>query len=585
MQQLKRNEKLIKSKLLQYLLPAIMTNMALQVGNIVDTILVGNILGPLSMSAVQIGGTVLLFIQIPGWMLGIGGSIVAGNCLGKRDTEGAARVFSTCLGATLSSGLLLMLCAAFSDPIAALLTGGEALTEEVAAVTRMTFLGTPVIGVALLMINFMSVDNNPALSTAYVVISNVVNLVADYLLLSYTPIGAAGSTVSTVLGYGIGLVVVLWYIRSPKRMLRLTLSMRGSMPYFLMALTTGVPALLSIICEMIRNSAMNRMVISTVGVNGVTIYTICLNVVMIVELFLGGIVEAMDKIGGVVFGERDYYGIRVLTRYILRYCYGLLAVLMVILFLFARQAASMFGISADPTLLPMAQTALRIFLLALPGYVINRFLISFYQTTEHSGYANLVTILEYCIALLPSVFVCIRIASMAGLDTLNGMMFGLVIGEYLTVCITGLVIRLKHRGEGFLLLPEKEEDVLDFSVGAEISQASMIPREILSFLENRVEKTRANQLAVAAEEMAVNAIRYGGKSLDSIDVMLSVSEGNLILRLRDDGIPFDPTDYTYDGDAYDYSGIDAVRALTDRVTYLRILDFNNTTLEINANRT
>ena len=46
MQQLKRNEKLIKSKLLQYLLPAIMTNMALQVGNIVDTILVGNILGP-----------------------------------------------------------------------------------------------------------------------------------------------------------------------------------------------------------------------------------------------------------------------------------------------------------------------------------------------------------------------------------------------------------------------------------------------------------------------------------------------------------------------------------------------------------
>lgn len=83
---LKRNEKLIRTRLLQYLIPAIMTNLALQVGNVVDTILVGNIPGTNAMSAVQISGTILLVIQIPGWMLGVGGSIVVGNCLGKRDS-------------------------------------------------------------------------------------------------------------------------------------------------------------------------------------------------------------------------------------------------------------------------------------------------------------------------------------------------------------------------------------------------------------------------------------------------------------------------------------------------------------------
>ena len=86
---LKRNEQLIKTKLLQYLLPSVMMTLALQAGNIVDTMLVGNILGTEAMSAVQIGGTVLLLIQIPGYMLGIGGSIAAGNLLGKRDREGA----------------------------------------------------------------------------------------------------------------------------------------------------------------------------------------------------------------------------------------------------------------------------------------------------------------------------------------------------------------------------------------------------------------------------------------------------------------------------------------------------------------
>ena len=100
---LKRNEKLIRTKLLQFLVPAIMTNLALQVGNVVDTILVGNILGTNAMSAVQISGTILLLIQIPGWMLGVGGSIVVGNCLGKRDLLGASKVFSSCLARPLAS--------------------------------------------------------------------------------------------------------------------------------------------------------------------------------------------------------------------------------------------------------------------------------------------------------------------------------------------------------------------------------------------------------------------------------------------------------------------------------------------------
>ena len=539
---LKRNEKLIRTKLLKYLVPAIMTNLALQAGNIVDTILVGNILGTNAMSAVQIGGTVLLVIQIPGWMLGIGGSIVVGNCLGKRDLEGASKVFSSCLFAVLVSGAALMLCSVFSMPAATLLTAGkDLLTADVASVVRVTFLGTPVIGICLLMMNIMAVDNNPAMATVYVVISNVVNLIFDYVLLSYTDIGPAGSTVSTILGYGIALVVIPAYARSPKRMLKLVNPVRKTGAYFRLALITGVPALLSIICEMVRNSVMNVMILRSTGENGAAVYTICLNIILIVELLIGG------------------------------------------LFLFSRQTAGMFGIS-DGDLLSASQAALRIFFLALPGYVFNRFFISYYETTEHSGYANLITVLEYCGALLPAVFICSLIARMTGADTLNFMMCGLVAGEFITAAVTMLVVKMRGRGEGILLLPERDEEVLDFSVAPDLAETSFIPREIIGFCKGKVEKTRANQMAVAAEEMAVNTIRYGGRSLKSIDVMLSVSDDGLVLRQRDDGIPFDPTDYTFDSGPYEYGGIEAIRALTDRITYLRILDLNNTTLEISAQK-
>lgn len=577
---LKRNEKLIRTRLLQYLIPAIMTNLALQVGNVVDTILVGNILGTNAMSAVQISGTILLVIQIPGWMLGVGGSIVVGNCLGKRDLEGASKVFSSCLFAVFLCDALFMLCALFAEPVATLLTGGQGiLTADVTNVVRVMFLGTPIVGICLFMMNIMAVDNNPAMSTVYVVISNVVNLIFDYILLAHTNIGPPGSFISSILGYGIALAVIPFYMRSPKRMLKLVNPIRKTGTYFKLALITGVPAMLSIICEMTRNSVMNVMIIRFIGENGVAIYTVCLNVILIVELLLGGIIGAMEKIGGVIYGEKDYFGLRAITRNILVYSYTLLALLLLILFIFARQAAGMFGIN-DESILSVAQVALRIFFLALPGYVFNRFFISYYETTEHSGYANMITILEYCGVLLPAVFIFSQIARMIGADTLNFMMCGLVAGELVTAVLTVLTVKLRNRGEGILLLPERNEEVLDFSVAPSLEETPHIPRQIISFCEGKVERSCANKMAVAVEEMAVNTIKHGGRSLSSIDVMLSVSDDGLVLRQRDDGIPFDPTDYTFDGEQYDYSGIEAIRTLTDKITYLRILDLNNTTLEI-----
>ena len=141
-------------------------------------------------------------------------------------------------------------------------------------------------------------------------------------------------------------------------------------------------------------------------------------------------------------------------------------------------------------------------------------------------------------------------------------------------------MKLRHRDEGILLLPRRQEEVLDISVAPDLAETSLIPREIIAFCKGKIGEARAYQMAVAAEEMAVNTIRYGGRSLNSIDVMMSISDDELLLRQRDNGIPFDPTDYTFDGEQYEYSGIEAIRALTDKITYVRILDLNNTTLEI-----
>ena len=87
-------------------------------------------------------------------------------------------------------------------------------------------------------------------------------------------------------------------------------------------------------------------------------------------------------------------------------------------------------------------------------------------------------------------------------------------------------------------------------------------------------------ISVDAEEMTVNTIKHGGKSVKSIDIMLCFTEEAALLRFRGNGAPFNPTDYSVDNEGYRFGEIEVMLKLTDSVNYMLMLDFNNTTLEI-----
>ena len=80
--------------------------------------------------------------------------------------------------------------------------------------------------------------------------------------------------------------------------------------------------------------------------------------------------------------------------------------------------------------------------------------------------------------------------------------------------------------------------------------------------------------------MLVNIIRYGGKRANTIDVNLCITEETVIFRIRDNGIPFDPTDYTVDAGEFEVHGIEVVKNITDKIQYMRVLDLNNTVIEV-----
>ena len=81
---------------------------------------------------------------------------------------------------------------------------------------------------------------------------------------------------------------------------------------------------------------------------------------------------------------------------------------------------------------------------------------------------------------------------------------------------------------------------------------------------------------MCAEEMTVNIIRFGGKTSNWIDINLCLEDDLCRLRIRDNGVNFNPLEYQYDSEDFDIHGIELVKKVSKSMDYIRAIDMNNT---------
>lgn len=574
-----RNNRLLNAKLNKYIIPGIMMSLALQLGNIVDTIFVSNLIGVEAMSAVTMSLPVETIIQLTGYCLGVGGSIAVGNMLGKRDKESASKLFSATFMVTLVVGILFSICAlGVAGPIARLLVSGDGiLTTYTRDYIRISMFGAPVIGIGLMMVSYLGVENHPELASVYLILANVINLILDYIFLKFTPLGITGASLSTVLGFLFAMVVFIAYVRSEKRNISFVRLKAKDFSIIKEAIITGVPMLVFMATNFIKSLGLNTIIMNQVGEEGMAVFTVCDNVLLIVEMLTGGIIGVIPNVAGILFGEKDYVGIRVLCKKMLKYSYIVLAVIFVFIMLFTHQITVLFGSGGGELGAQMIQ-ALRIFALCVAPYLWNKFIISYYESIEETAIASFVTFLENAVAVLPATFIGIYIWKQIDGIGIDGIAIGFVATEIITVIAALIFRKIKHKNSTFYIVPDKNPGInLDFSIKSTMEEAGTVNRKIIDFCKkNNVSGNKANLAAVCAEEMTVNIIKFGGKTSNWIDINLCLEEDICRLRIRDNGINFNPLEYTYDHEEFDIHGIELVKKISKSMDYIRAIDMNNT---------
>ena len=199
---MKRNDYLIRKKFYAYLIPGVMMVAALQLGNLLDSVFVGNILGMTALSASNLGMPVVFLAQVPMMLFAVGGSTVAGVYIGRRETGKASMVFRIAFLSVLVISIVIALVSLLFVPaVSRSLTPDTQMAEMCETFIQLYLLGLVPMGAAFLMGYFMAVDNHPKESSAMHIVANVINLVLDYVFLSLLKMGIAGAVWSTIIGY------------------------------------------------------------------------------------------------------------------------------------------------------------------------------------------------------------------------------------------------------------------------------------------------------------------------------------------------------------------------------------------------
>ena len=574
----KRTGHLLRRKYNEYLISTIAMSASLYLAAIVDNIMVGNILGTDALSAVNLTTPIVYIKNIVFSIFIYGGNTLAAMYKGKRDHNKADKAFTfSILFGFIASSVLMTAGILAAQPTAVFLSQGGVLYDNVLAYIIPLWISGPLVVINSGTAAYVRTDGMKKLAIALPISSNVINLILDYVFMKIFCWGVAGAGWATVAGYAVGSLLLIFYFTAKQRTVHFTKVSHKDIKILLSVLQTGLPTALIHVCNAVRTYAVNGIILAAAGTIGMKVVTICMSAFNLALIFINGSATTLMPICGALYGERDHHGVRYVLRFSLIITEIMCFVVLGVFEIFPLQVGGLFG-KLSPEAAAQLETALRIFSLCIPFYGISYILRAFYQSTKQRGAASLFTILEGVVFIIPLIYLFA-----ATNQQLMWLSFALAEAAsiLLTVITMQIMAKRKNRKNFLMLDNAAERNVLDMTISNRIENALEATRKTKSFCaENDIDSRIANILAVTTEELAVNAAKYAYKDKNEIDICLRILDDKLVLRFRDNGKFFNPTEYI-DDSGNEVTGLSLVRQLTPDISYNRVLGFNVTVVAIN----
>ena len=552
---------------------------SMYLSSIIDGILVGQILGTLELSAINLTYSISFLKNILIAMFTFGGNTLAIMYKGKRDNEKADSAFSISFWAgIISSVVITVIGIALIAPTSTLLGQNKAVLETlIASYLLPLWITTPLIALNNQTAAFARTDGMKKLATALPITANAINLFCDWLYMAVFGWGIAGAGWATVTGYLLGSVLVILYFRGKDRTVHFTRRALKNLRMMWKILSTGLPSAMIYVCNFLRLFFTNAIILSATGTDGTQIASVSFSLNSLCLIFIEGATMTLLPILGALYGEKDIRGQKLALKHGMWVTVGLSLIILIISELFPLPLAALYGLN-DSALTSVFAVTFRIMSINIPILAVIYVMRTFFQATKQKWLANILVILDGFAAIVPLMYIFSKV-------DIYWLWASFPISKAVTVIITFVILiiykNLKKK-DNLLLIEGEEGIVFDFSIHNNIEAATDAAHKAVDFCaKNGVEENLSHDIGVALEELCVNTAKYAAKTQsDSVDIYLKVSEKYVILKLRDNGNVFNPTEYI-DDSGREVTGLKLVRSLASSIEYNRVIGFNVTVVTVN----
>lgn len=372
------DKKELSSRFWRYLSSSILITLSGALGVIVDSIIVGNLIGSDGVSAINLNSTVIQLLMTISLIIASGGGMLAGYAIGRKDFDNAQYIFTqSTLGSIIVGVIFAVIGIFFSNQLASILCQNDALYTMVHDYLRVVLFGAPAYMLMWDISTMIIVDGSPRLASLAIIIDNIANLILDVVFIKIFDMGIAGSSLATVVGHLIAVAIMMLHFRNKNRVLNLSLK-GGKLSQWRDIISQGAPLAIASICLTLLLFTSNKMVLAAVGREGIFVFSVCMNLLQVYNFFLAGTCRSLQTLGAVLIGERNSDGIRFVFGKSFKFITIAMIITCVYVWIFPSSIATLFG-ADNADIIKECNYALRIFAISFVPFCYIYFIMIIFK--------------------------------------------------------------------------------------------------------------------------------------------------------------------------------------------------------------
>lgn len=435
----------IGTLLLQYALPAVITQVVASVYNIVDRVFLGQYVGALAIAGLAITMPVMNIIHALGSLVGVGASSRMSIVLGRKDVRWAEKILGNSMLLTFFFGFLFVTGGyLFMDRILQLFGASLDTIGYAREYMQIVLPGMFFTTMTFNLTGLIRASGYPTKSMWIMAGGAILNIFLDAIFISALGLGIAGAAWATTISMFSTAVVAVAHFVSPHSFIRFRRHVWAPKLYiFRNVLLIGMSPFLMNFAASFVVALLNRQLIRYGGDLAVGAYGIVNTYGSFLVMFILGLCQGMQPIAGYNYGAghnhrlRDVYTLTLKVSLVVGTLGALLAMVVPRIILRA--------FTDSDALLDIGVPAMRYLNVMMPLIAFTITNSQFFQSIDKPWIAIVTSLSRQVLFLIPLMFVIPHFMVQAGADGLTGVWVTCTVCDVLGAVLAAVLLAAQRK--------------------------------------------------------------------------------------------------------------------------------------------